>query len=593
MTTFPKLLSSQFAYDMAEVIVDGINRHYRIFRKASLDAKACFEAQDWSGIQELIKGRIDYYDERVKECIFILEEEFDAINLDIKIWQEVKLHFIGLITSHHQPELAETFFNSVVTKVLHRNYFHNDFIFIRPTLSTEYLENDVMRERPTYSAHYPKDVLASKETFRRMIQSFDLKVPFRDLDNNLDHIIAVLRERLSETSIATNFQIHVLTSLFFRNKLAFIIGRIINGEATIPMMIPIRFNDHNSLEVDAMLLNKEDVSILFSFTYSYFLVDMEVPSAYVTFLRTLMTRKPRAEIYTSLGLQKHGKNLFYRDFLHHLNHSTDQFRISAGIKGLVMLVFDLPSYPYVFKLIKDYFPPPKETTRELIQSKYLLVKQHDRVGRMADTLEFSSIVFPLDRFSPELIEELEKHCQSLISYATNARGEKEITISHLYIERRMVPLNLLLQKGSDEAVEKSLIEYGRAIKELIAANIFPGDMLFKNFGVTRHGRVVFYDYDEIEYYTECNIRNVPTPRTEEEEMSGEIWYHVGPKDIFPSTYETFLLGDDRVRKYLMKHHHDLFTPDIWRYIQNQLKAGITPDLFSYPQELRFINKFPN
>jgi isocitrate dehydrogenase kinase/phosphatase len=355
-------------------------------------------------------------------------------------------------------------------------------------------------------------------------------------------------------------------------------------------MIPIRFNQNNELEVDAVLLNKEDVSILFSFSYSYFLVDMEVPSAYVTFLRNLMTRKPRAEIYTSLGLQKHGKNLFYRDFLHHLNHSTDQFRVSEGIKGLVMLVFDLPSYPYVFKLIKDYFPPPKETTRELIKEKYTLVKQHDRVGRMADTLEFSSIVFPLDRFSPELITELEKHCPSLISYSTNDHGEREIMISHLYIERRMVPLNIYLQQGSDEEVEKGLIEYGNAIKELIAANIFPGDMLFKNFGVTRHGRVVFYDYDEIEYFTDCKIRDVPTPRNEEEEMSGEIWYHVGPKDIFPSTYDTFLLGDTRVRKYFLKHHADFFLADTWRAVQNQLHQGVIPDLFSYPQHLRFINK---
>jgi isocitrate dehydrogenase kinase/phosphatase len=593
MSNFPKLLSSQYAYDMAQVILEGFDKHYRIFREASFDAKKNFESQNWNGIRELIKGRIDYYAERVSECIIVLDEEFDAANLDIEIWQQVKLHYIGLLTHHHQPELAETFFNSIITRVLNHTYFHNDFIFLRPTISTEYIENDEIRSKPTYKAHYPKTREDLKSTFNAIVTSYDLEVPFDDLDRNLDAMIRAVDEKLGAYEMRVNFQIHVLTSLFFRNKMAYIVGRIINGEFTIPMVIALHINQKGLLEIDAILLNKEEVTILFSFTYSYFLVEMEVPSAYVTFLRTLMTRKPRQEIYTSLGLQKHGKNLFYRDFLHHLHHSTDQFRIAPGIKGLVMLVFDLPSYPYVFKLIKDYFPPPKETTRELIQSKYQLVKQHDRVGRMADTLEFSNIALPLDRFEPELLAELEKHCKSLLSYIENDAGEKELMISHLYIERRMIPLNIMLQTGSDEQVEKGLIEYGNAIKELIAANIFPGDMLYKNFGLTRHGRVVFYDYDEIEYFTDCNIRNIPQARTEEEEMSGETWYHVGPKDIFPESYGTFLLGDTRVNKYFMKHHADFFDPQTWRGFQNLLKEGRTPDHFGYPEQLRFVNRYPS
>lgn len=593
MRTFPKLLSSQYAFDMAAVILEGFDKHYRIFREASHNARQNFETQNWRGISDLIRGRIDYYDERVRECILVLEEEFDAVNLDKDIWQQVKLHYIGLLTYHHQPELAETFFNSIITRVLNHNYYHNDFIFLRPTISTEYIENDEVRSQPTYQAYYPKSREDFKETFNAIVISHQLTIPFGDLSKNLDALILAVDEKLGSYAINVNFQIHVLTSLFFRNKMAYIIGRIINGDITIPMVIAIHINQRQLLEIDAILLNKEELSVLFSFTYSYFLVEMEVPSAYVTFLRSLMPRKPRQEIYTSLGLQKHGKNLFYRDFLHHLHHSTDQFRIAPGIKGLVMLVFDLPSYPYVFKIIKDYFPPPKETSRELIKSKYVLVKQHDRVGRMADTLEFSNIAFPLDRFEPSLLAELEKHCPSLLSYSTNGIGEREMMISHMYIERRMVPLNIVLQNGSDDEVEKSLIEYGNAIKELIAANIFPGDMLFKNFGLTRHGRVVFYDYDEIEYFTDCRIRTIPQARTEEEELSAEVWYHVGPKDIFPESYGTFLLGDARVKKYLLKHHADFFETQTWLNYQNQLKNGYTADHFGYPHHLRFQHRYPS
>ena len=591
MAHFPKLLSSQVAFDMAQTLVDGFNRHYRIFREASREAKTQFEQENWLGVRQLLRDRIAYYDKRVAETVVTLEDEYDAVSLNDEVWQQVKLHYIGLLTEHHQPELAETFFNSVCTRILNRSYFHNDFIFIRPTISTEYIENDEPPTRPTYRAYYPGNLAGLKSTFEKIISSYELSNPFENLNRDISFVVKAIEEEVGFAEIRTNFQVHVLTSLFFRNKTAYIIGRLINGDRTIPLALPILHNKNHQLYIDTALLKEEDLVVIFSFTHSYFLVEMEIPSAYVTFLRTIMPHKPRAEIYNSLGLQKHGKNLFYRDFQHHLLHSTDQFRIAPGIKGLVMLVFDLPSYPYVFKLIKDYFPPPKETTRELIQSKYQLVKQHDRVGRMADTLEFTSVAFPLERFEPELIEELKKHAASQLEFGKDIDGQDELVIKHLYIERRMTPLNIYLQNGTEEQVEHGIIEYGNAIKELIAANIFPGDMLYKNFGVTRHGRVVFYDYDEIEYLTDCNIRKVPVARTEEDELSGEVWYNVGPHDIFPETYNTFLLGDERVRKYFLKHHADFFEPNMWQVHKDRILANQIHDFFPYDKKLRFINRY--
>jgi len=295
-----------------------------------------------------------------------------------------------------------------------------------------------------------------------------------------------------------------------------------------------------------------------------------------------MQRKPRSEIYSALGLQKQGKNIFYRDFLYHLRHSTDRFRTAPGIKGMVMLVFDLPSFPFVFKVIKDFYPPQKETTRELIKSKYLLVKQHDRVGRMADTLEYSSVGFPLSRFEPELLAELRQFCGSLLE-----EDGDSLVIRHVYIERRMIPLNIYLHDATKEQIAHAVIEYGNAIKDLVAANIFPGDMLWKNFGVTRHGKVVFYDYDEIEYLTDCSFRRVPEPRNEEEEMSGEIWYRVGPKDVFPETFEPFLLGNPSVREVFMKHHADLLDAAFWQGHKERILAGHVHDVFPYDPHKRF------
>ena len=215
---------------------------------------------------------------------------------------------------------------------------------------------------------------------------------------------------------------------------------------------------------------------------------MEVPSAYVQFLHGLLPYKPQWEIYTLLGLQKHGKNLFYRDFLHHLRHSSDDFIVAPGIRGLVMSVFTLPSYPYVFKVIKDVIAPPKEVTRQLVKEKYWLVKHHDRVGRMADTLEYSDVAFPRKRFTAGTAR---TSCAALAPSVIEEEGDT-IVIKHMYIERRMVPLNIFLDKADDAQRDHAIEEYGLAIKQLAAANIFAGDLLFKNFGVTRYrpGRVL-------------------------------------------------------------------------------------------------------
>ena len=625
---FPTRLDSSVAYDIAKAMMDGFNRHYQLFRTESARAKHRFETADWHGQQRAQRERIEFYDLRVKECSRRLEREFKAGDQSMDIWQQIKLHYIGLLVNHHQPELAETFFNSVTTKILHRSYFQNDFIFVRPAVSTEYIENDESEKRPTYHSYYPtRETMTS--VLVQMVMDFDLQRPFEDLEYYCGLVRDAMMEHLGDAKLRANFQIQVLTGLFFRNKGCYIVGKLINGFNEFPFALPILHTkkainrsaaaprnatgdtaedseaQRSKLVIDAALFGEDDLLMLFSFARAYFMVDMEIPSAYVQYLRSMMPRKPRNEIYNALGLAKQGKTLFYRDLLHHQRHSTDKFRIAPGIKGMVMLVFDLPSFPYVFKVIKDYYPPQKDTTREQIKGKYLLVKQHDRVGRMADTLEYSEVGFPRDRFTDELIAEIEKFAPSQLEISDrDGDGTTEVIIKHVYIERRMIPLNIYLQEAFDagganpadespvaqrarEQIERGVVEYGNAIKDLVAANIFPGDMLWKNFGITRHGKVVFYDYDEIEYITDCNFRKVPAPRNEEDEMSGEVWYNVGPKDVFPETFGPFLLGNPAVRGIFMKHHADLLEASFWQSHKDRIQAGHVHDVFPYDKEKRF------
>ena len=600
---FPQRLDSTLAYAIAKAMLDGFNRHYQLFRTESARAKHRFETADWHGQQRAQRERIEFYDLRVRECSNRLEREFKAGEQAMDIWQQVKLHYIGLLVNHHQPELAETFFNSVTTKILHRSYFQNDFIFVRPAVSTEYIENDEPESRPTYRSYYPGSGDVG-DVLLRMVQDFGLRLPFAQLQADAALVRNALLARLGDAKLRANFQIQVLTGLFFRNKGCYIVGKLINGFNEHPFALPLLHGRAGKLVIDAVLFGEDDLLMLFSFARAYFMVEMEIPSAYVQFLHSMMPRKPRNEIYNALGLAKQGKTLFYRDFLHHLRHSSDKFRIAPGIKGMVMLVFDLPSFPYVFKVIKDFYPPPKETTREQIKAKYQLVKQHDRVGRMADTLEYSGVGFPRERFEDELIEELRTFAPSQLEISDrDGDGRTEVFVRHVYIERRMIPLNIYLQEAIDAGgaepnpqgaavfaraqIERAVIEYGNAIKDLVAANIFPGDMLWKNFGVTRHGKVVFYDYDEIEYITDCNFRQVPEPRNEEEEMSGEVWYRVGPRDVFPQTFSPFLLGNPLVREVFMKHHADLLDVAFWQAQKERILEGHVFDVFPYEHDKRF------
>lgn len=578
---------------VAHVILDGFNRHYALFRYGAQRARSLFESGDWRAIQQLARERIEYYDTRVRECSAQLiaalkgEATQDTSNQDLNaeqqaFWQATKAAYTALLVGHHQPECAETFFNSVSCRVLHRDYFNNDFLFVRPAIATDYIAG----LQPAYRVYYPA-AEGLQTSLLRMVKDFGLAAPFVDLPTDIRRLarkaIQELRQSLTADAgsrIGPDCQVHVLSSLFLRNKGAYIIGRLVNHGSMYPFGIALVRTAAGQIRLDALLHTVRDLSALFSFTRAYFMVDMEAPSAYVEFLHGLLPRKPKAEIYTALGLQKQGKTLFYRDFLHHLAHSRDAFDLAPGIEGMVMTVFTLPSYPYVFKLIRDHIAKA-DMDHTTVRRKYRLVKLHDRVGRMADTWEYSQVALPRQRFSPALLQALREQVPSLLE-----ETEHTIILRHVYIERRMMPLNLYLARAQDDILERVVKRYGDAIRELAAANIFPGDMLFKNFGVTRAGRVVFYDYDEIQRMTEMNFRRIPPAPYEEAELSAEPWYAVGPNDVFPEEFHHFLLGDARVRAAFLKYHADLLEPEWWQACRERVVQGRLEDIFPYDPDRR-------
>jgi isocitrate dehydrogenase kinase/phosphatase len=571
------------AHDIAGAILEGFDKHYRIFRAMSAEAQSRFERAEWPAVRASSRERIDLYDVRVREAAAAITERFPLPSGDESVWPQVKRAFIELLYDHRRPECAETFFNSVACRLLERTYYRNEYIFWRPAVSTEYIEG----ERPAFRCYYPATE-GFRRTLRAIVEDFGLRVPFQDLRRDLRRVVRSLRDVFpSARKQHPNFQVQVLSSLFFRNTAAYVVGRVINGSREHPFAVPIRHVDGGgALYLDALLLTREQIDLLFSLAHSYFMVDMDVPSAYVGFLQRLIPGRTAAALYTAVGLQKQGKTLFYRELQEHLTHSSDRFVVAPGVRGMVMVVFTLPSFPCVFKVIRDSFAPPKQTTRAEVRRKYAFVKYHDRVGRLADTLEYSDVALPLERFDPEILAELERECTSIVQ-----RDGDKLIVRHLYIEQRTTPLDIFLREANTLQARHGIDEFGRALRQLAEADIFPGDLFCKNFGMTQRGRVVFYDYDEVSPLTDVNFRRLPAPRDVADELAAEPWFSVGPTDVFPEEWPSFLFASGRDRDCFLELHPELVDADWWAARQDDIRRGAMPDFFPYPESQRFSNRF--
>ena len=563
---------------IARTILYGFERRYDQFRALSAAAQQAFERADRTEAQTLSRQGIGTYDEHIRETVAWVLSLYPQARTDETLWPQVKQALIGLLYDHKRPECAETFYNSVACRVLDRTYYRNEYIFWRQAVATEFIETDGV----TWKSWYPtRETLLS--TFRTLATSLGLSVPFEDLRRDLRKVLIALREHLpGQRARELNFQVQVLSSLFFRDMGAYVVGRLLNGNQQTPFVACLRHSaSGKGLYVDALLLKPEHLAALFSLSRAYFMVDMDVPSEYVAFLNQLMPGKSKAELYTSVGLQKQGKTLFYRDLHASLRHSTDAFVLAPGARGLVMLVFTLPSFPWVFKVIRDEFPPPKSITREEVRAKYLLVKYHDRVGRLPDAMEYSDVLFPAGRMHPSVLAELEGSCAKSV----HREGDR-LVLKHLYVERRMTPLDLWLDRADLSQQSHAVREFGRAIQDLAEANIFPGDILLKNFGITGRGRVVFYDYDEISLLTEVHFRRMPTARDDAEETAAEPWFHVGARDVFPEEFVRFLFPPGRLRELFVELHGQLLDPAWWISRQDEIRGGRQPDPIPYPEDVR-------
>lgn len=570
---------------IAEMIIHGFQRHFILFKQITLKAKGLFEQAQWKELRDSNSERISFYTNRVKETIEQLHQTFPGLQLDESLWAIIKKKYEEYLEFHPQVELAETFYNSVFCKLFDKRYYHNDNIFVETTVDPSNLPVPMAS---VYESYFPA-LEGLKPTLRKILLSFQFDIPYENINRDIRYIIrSFIKQTLNRKFALHQMRIDVLKSIFFRNKGAYIVGRIINPQGQQPFVIPLLNRKDKQTDAaiyaDALIMRKRDMITTFGFYHTYFMVEIEAPSSLVNFLHELMPEKSLSELYSAIGFHKQGKTEYYRIFLNHLEQSEDLFIEAPGIEGMVMVVFTLPSFPYVFKVIKDNFPPSKNFSHKTVKERYYLVKQHDRVGRMADTLEYSDVAIPKDRFSNHLYKLLKQQASHSME-----ESDEVIFFKHVYIQRRVTPLNILLDELDENGQFKILDEYAQAIRDMIGVNIFPGDLLLKNFGITKFKRVIFYDYDEVQYLLNMNFRYIPKPQTIEQEFASEPWYSVGPFDVFPEEFPTFITGNATMRNYLTTSHPDLFDPAYWQKIQYRVRNSIFLDVFPYPLKFRFPN----
>ncbi len=518
----------------------------RITRRAALN----FLAEDWQSAQSDAVARIELYDLRVTRCVGAMGDDLRERRTDVPLWSEIKRAYEMLVARRPDSDFYRTFFNSVSREL---------FSTVGVNPEVEFCATTIGRASGAVPLRVYRIGGSLPAAVREILADLPFGAAIGDQDAAVHRISAEIgRYFESGRQSGAPESIELIDPVFYRGMHAFVVGRLIGDSSITPLVIAFT-NSADGVKVDAVMLSRADVGSLFGYARSYFHVDLPVVSAAITLLRSFMPRKPIDELYTVLGRAKQGKTERYFALQRHLSTSIDSFVHAPGERGLVMIVFTLPSHDLVFKVIRDTFGAPKTCTRADVMERYQFVFRHDRAGRLVDAQEFKRLRLPRARFMPALADELLRDA----SLSCRIEGD-DLIVEHCYIERRLRPLNLFLREAEPAAAETAIIDYGNALRDLALSNVFPGDLLLKNFGVTSHRRVIFYDYDELCLVTDCVFRDLPQPTCEEEETSAEPWFHCGPRDVFPEQWLPFLAIPAALRDVFLKHHADLLTAAWWR-----------------------------
>lgn len=561
---------------LAAMLVAAFAVYQAEFRAISRRAKQRWIDGDWAGHAEDVTERHDVHPRNVGLAVERASRALAGSDDEQRVvWRLARQRYAAQIAERQDSEIGETFFNSVTRRVF-------SMVGIDADLEFRWLGGIVLPD-PTGgddSTTFSRTG-STPAVIAEVLMACELGETLDDVEADAELAGAAIDRYLDETwETATPVKVDVLVPMFYRNGRAYIVGRIRHLNRISPMVLVLH-RTKTGTRVDAVLLTENNMSRVFGFTRAYFHVDAESPARLVSFVKSLVPGKPVAELYTALGYSQHGKTQLVRGLWRRLSQSSDQFVFASGTEGMVMTVFTLPSFDVVFKVMKDRFLPPKRCTPQQVIAKYHLVFDHDKVGRMVDAQEFRNFALPRSRFSSEVLDRLIEVAGNSISVEGN-----DVVVSHLFTERRVHPLDLYLRTVDHDRAVAAALDYGQAIKDLAAAGIFPGDLFPKNFGVTRHGAVVFYDYDEIELVADTNFRAIPEARNPEEELSAQAWFSADADDVFPEEFRHYLRFGKDIQPIFNETHGDLATVDFWLRMKEKAQLAGPSRFFPYPRSAR-------
>ena len=570
MSESPATRQGELVAATAQCIYDGFIRYNRQFRRITARAKTRFEQRDWKGQMADIAARIELYELWAKRTVKRLERDLGTGITEHDFWAEVRDYFGLRVEAVPDAGFMKTFFNSITRRVFGTRGVDGRVEFVQPP-PEEGIESLTMRRYPCWN-----DLDAA---CRDILSDFRFRRPYTAAEADAAMMAERIRAEFGvDDTDARSLRFEFIDSHFFQGTRAYLVGRLHTAEGMRPLVVALR-NDDDGIRVDAVLVTAEQIGVVFSYTRSYYFTDPTSVVAAVQFLHDLLPDKPIDEIYTVLGRLRQGKTERYRNLMRHLDATDDAFVHAAGEAGLVMIVFTLPSFNLVFKIMRDVFRPPKTTTHDDVHQSYRLVSRHDHAGRLIDTQHFRNLELPKSRFSEALVEELMREAPRSVG----VDGD-QLVFKHAYVERRVRPLNLYVREVETHEAERVILDYGRCIKDLAETNIFAGDLLLKNFGVTSSGRVVFYDYDEVMLVTDCQFYDLPEPDDDYGLMDYGTTRYVDPSHIYPEEFIRFLAMPSALRQTFVEAHGDLLTPEYWRGVKQRRLQGEVAEIVPYVRQ---------
>ena len=103
------------------------------------------------------------------------------------------------------------------------------------------------------------------------VNYFRFQLPYVDLEARINAAGKRLKQYFAPASRDTRYKIEFARSLFFRNKAAYIIGRLSSSDSTtsVPIALALLNNEQGGIYLDAAVAGQDQLSLLFSFTRSH------------------------------------------------------------------------------------------------------------------------------------------------------------------------------------------------------------------------------------------------------------------------------------------------------------------------------------